>query len=436
MRRVAELCVLASLVTACIYMLPAVGAVGLGVLGVVALFRAPRRMPIIAILAVVMYFAWGLITVVGAPGAQEVLRYGYLRWHLRGFLCYLPLFGMTLLHVTPGDQRLWVYFRSLSVPAALIALAGMIQLATGLDVAHSVDAYTPSPVQSALDNRWFMSLVRSHTAAGGVYAIVASLTASVFVFARTPRYRTLATLATLVLVVWGLMFAKSRAFIGAFGVSYLVICILLGLRLIRGGLWGLRDTRIARALAVLAIALVTYACTTGLHERMTGRTEIARVTARERVPYHTAAWRMIADHPFFGVGIGNYAREMVATGVKLEMPPKYADMMHAHNSYLHMLAEMGLVGLLPFLGFIGFVGVRLFRTATNPRLTEMSRAVAVGALAAFAGQLAAAAFDHNLWSPQIMIPATTLAGIALGAGAVPGEGGAPEASGSEGDAKA
>jgi O-antigen ligase len=436
MRRLAELSVVVVLATACVYMLPTVGAIGLGILGVVTLIRAPRRWPLLTTLVVVTFIAWGLLMLVGEKATHEMLGQGGLTSQLQGFLCYLPLFGMTLLHLTPGDRRLWMYFRSLSIPAAAIALAGLVQLATGIDVAHSSDAYSPSPIQSALGNRVFTSLAQSHTAAAGVYATVAALTAAVFVFTRTSRYRTLLTLTTLALVVWGLMFAKSGAFIGAFCLAYLVICVFLGLRFVRGGVFGLRDTRILRALTVLAIAVVIYSNTAGLHDQVTGGTEGADGDSRAPGSYLAAGWRMFTSNPIFGVGIGNYARELVASDTPREAPRRRSKEAHASSSYVHLLAEMGIIGFLPFLGLIGLVSYRLFRAASNPGLSEMSRAVAIGALAAFAGQLGAAAVDHTLWSPQIMVPATTLTGLALGVGNVPGEGGAPEASGSEGDAKA
>lgn len=67
----------------------------------------------------------------------------------------------------------------------------------------------------------------------------------------------------------------------------------------------------------------------------------------ERMANWQAAWGMFTDHPLLGVGIGNY-------GV---MYPQYAlegwenTTGHAHNYYLNLLAETGIIGLTAYLLF-------------------------------------------------------------------------------------
>lgn len=65
-----------------------------------------------------------------------------------------------------------------------------------------------------------------------------------------------------------------------------------------------------------------------------------------------SAINMWKDHPLFGVGMGNYTEQYQsryrlpqATEPKIE---------HAHNMYLHMLAEFGVVGLSVFVIFWGY----------------------------------------------------------------------------------
>jgi len=91
----------------------------------------------------------------------------------------------------------------------------------------------------------------------------------------------------------------------------------------------------------------------------------------ERMANWQAAWDMFRDHPLLGVGIGNY-------GV---VYPQYAlagwenTTGHAHNYYLNLLAETGIVGLSVYLVFwlVAFIYagktlVRAKRNGRSPRL--------------------------------------------------------------------
>ena len=68
----------------------------------------------------------------------------------------------------------------------------------------------------------------------------------------------------------------------------------------------------------------------------------------ERVAHWVAAQRMWAQAPWLGVGPGNYAQ--VYPQVRL---PQWEDALgHAHNIYLNVAAETGLVGLAAYLALM------------------------------------------------------------------------------------
>jgi O-antigen ligase len=64
---------------------------------------------------------------------------------------------------------------------------------------------------------------------------------------------------------------------------------------------------------------------------------------------------MFSDHPWLGVGIGNYAVAYPAYA----LPRWYEPLGHAHNYYLNMAAEAGLMGLTAYLvaGAVVFIWV-------------------------------------------------------------------------------
>jgi O-antigen ligase len=69
----------------------------------------------------------------------------------------------------------------------------------------------------------------------------------------------------------------------------------------------------------------------------------------ERVAHWQAAWGMFEASPWLGVGIGNYS----ATYSQYALPGWGDSLGHAHNFYLNILAEAGLVGLVGYLFFWG-----------------------------------------------------------------------------------
>jgi putative inorganic carbon (hco3(-)) transporter len=60
----------------------------------------------------------------------------------------------------------------------------------------------------------------------------------------------------------------------------------------------------------------------------------------ERMAHWQAGWYMFLDHPWLGVGAGNYAQAYPDYSVGMWQEP----LGHAHNYYLNMLAELGVLG--------------------------------------------------------------------------------------------
>jgi putative inorganic carbon (HCO3(-)) transporter len=100
----------------------------------------------------------------------------------------------------------------------------------------------------------------------------------------------------------------------------------------------------------------------------------ANFAAIERLAHWQAAIHMWRDHPWLGVGFGNYAAIYPAYAIGRWLDP----LGHAHNLYLNVAAETGLVGLLAYILFwlsafiLGWRAVR--------RSSGFQQAVAAGGL--------------------------------------------------------
>jgi O-antigen ligase len=115
----------------------------------------------------------------------------------------------------------------------------------------------------------------------------------------------------------------------------------------------------------------------------------------ERMAHIQAAWFMIERYPLTGVGPGNYTVAYETPPAAGERPinvrPWYESRGHAHNYYLHIAAETGLVGLGAYLTLIGATLAQAVR-AVRAAPTWAWRGVAAGA----AGVVVAVA-THNLF---------------------------------------
>lgn len=97
-------------------------------------------------------------------------------------------------------------------------------------------------------------------------------------------------------------------------------------------------------------------------------------------------WGVVRDvffeSPFFGVGLGNFRDAYFAQEQWLHVELAYPSL-HAHNTYLELLADTGGVGLLAYLSFLGLVARRLFHIWTAGSRPILTLA-ALGSLAAYA----------------------------------------------------
>ena len=70
---------------------------------------------------------------------------------------------------------------------------------------------------------------------------------------------------------------------------------------------------------------------------------VRETSLRERFDVWAAGLQIFADHPWLGVGLGNFPH------IIGQYNPAYAGV-YSHNTYLAVLAELGLMGLILFLG--------------------------------------------------------------------------------------
>jgi O-antigen ligase len=100
----------------------------------------------------------------------------------------------------------------------------------------------------------------------------------------------------------------------------------------------------------------------------------ANFAVLERMAHWQAALGMWADHPWLGIGIGNYE----VAYAEYALPQWSLPLGHAHNYYLNIGAEAGLIGLLAYLVLWGAAFFLCWSRVRQGR--HWSWGVALGAL--------------------------------------------------------
>ena len=134
------------------------------------------------------------------------------------------------------------------------------------------------------------------------------------------------------------------------------------------------------------------------------------ISFRSRLSETQAGWHMFTEHPLLGVGLNNYAVHYQDYSRQLGIDSRLEDKA-AHNLYLEIAAETGLLGLTVFgtllaVTFHGLIkAYKYFEQAGYWHEANMVRAFTIG----FIGYLAAASFLHAAYPRYFWL----LLGIAL-----------------------
>lgn len=153
------------------------------------------------------------------------------------------------------------------------------------------------------------------------------------------------------------------------------------------------------ALVVIGLLPVTIWAALPVIERFISIFTAADASSQDRFALWGVAFETWLRHPILGVGLGQYADTvlpMVGAGL-----PYYA-----HNLYLDIGVETGLIGLASFLALIGAALVAAWRGA------RAGSGLSLGALAALSAYLAHSLFETALFSLHVMVLLTFV--LALG----------------------
>jgi O-antigen ligase len=218
-----------------------------------------------------------------------------------------------------------------------------------------------------------------------------------------------------VLVGLALVFSRSRMGV----ISFLVACATVPAvaRLLRPDSLSHPSTRRAGWGIPLASATLValYALVIGVTPAVERFTNLWKDLETGRLPIWRAALAMARDRPIFGHGWGSF--DFLVDGYR--DAPTGLDTSYAHNDYLQVFAEAGIVGLALVLWLLTLLGRRILRSLSTPTIPEARFTLlwlTIGIVAALVHSIA----DFGLRIPGVGFMFTLLLAMFVRVSAEPG----------------
>lgn len=285
--------------------------------------------------------------------------------------------------------------------AAVLAAYGIAQHYTGIDWGRELLGKPPD-----LDAFWLGGKEGFRTKgifpSGITYAhnlLFPLSLVTAFLFTPSPRWKKKA----LLWLAWGLMifallFSLTRGIWVAYGCVLIVCGVVRGRRALLGAVGGM-----------VLCGLFLISAGDGVRERAAEVFDLEAASNVGRSRIWQANLDMIQDQPLFGWGYGNYKQFRAPYYARY---PEADTDAHAHNMYLQIGADSGLVGLCAFLALIAVVLGKGWQIYTS-LASEPLKSCALGILLSVLGFLIGGLTQHNFGDAEVVIVWWAMLGVLM-----------------------
>lgn len=293
----------------------------------------------------ILFFIWQLIGMFYSDDLKDGLRNISLR---------LPLLLFPLVLSSPGDKikrNIKLLLNIFAFTTFLFIVACYIYaLIRSLDIEHAAITFNPHPAEYPWLNYFYGSYfaIFQHPSYLSMYALLSAFIAFESFFDKSffYSYRYSWLLVGIVLLA-SVYLLSSRAAILA---SIVIVPLYLIYKFMQGDLKKIGLTGIGLCIILLFTVFVTNPRLKSLLKSETRKELVDMARKEARISLWQAAFSLIKNNLLIGVGTGDIQNELNKVYVKSgngELPK--VENLNAHNQFLEIAAENGLIGLTLFL---------------------------------------------------------------------------------------
>lgn len=346
----------------------------------------PLLYPLLALLAFTLFQllplgdAGVVADALGTPASNALTLDPYSTKIFALRLAGYALFFAAALTFIDGEERLRKLVTTLAIFGGVIAFAGIIQRLASPDAIYGVRPTAQAiPFGPYVNRHHFASLMVLLT--GVVLAHLLGGSAA--------RDRKLLLAIPLVLMAAAVVLTGSRGGVIAYLVTF-AICV--GAERRSGGLTRTPVVLGAGAFAVFIIFLVVFLGGADALLRSTGLQSAAEDISSGRTHFWSVAWQIFTANPVFGAGMEVFGVAFSAFDTR----NGFYRVEQAHNDYLQMLADGGVIGFAIAMSFVALLVKKGLSALRDDAAGEFQRVTRIGAFAGCVGVLVHSMFDFPL----------------------------------------
>ncbi len=301
------------------------------------------------------------------------------------------------MRVIGNDRRPILIFLSIAV---IVSMYAVVQSFYGIDLVRPEGEKAIVPFYGAEGRYLAIGTFRHHLTYAHQYQFTFLILLTFAVRHIRDRKNLALTVPATIAVGLSLLFTYSRGVWVSITVGAILVVVLL---------WGKRGGLLSVAVVALAVLVLSWSGSFG--ERM--RSITSQESNVERMTIYRIHWDAVKDHPVFGLGPGGYREAMAPY---YDRYPKKDDMpmVHAHNNFLQIWLNAGLIGLFGFIwlnvAFLRRVWIHVRRRSFR---TPLGGTILVAAFASVVAFLISGLSQYNLGDSEVALAYWFVMGLAL-----------------------